>query len=65
MGAEVRMIRQLGTMELGHVVFFLLNHVGRDEDEERIEFGHMDLSFDPVYFPDISSFPSGFAVCAW
>lgn len=42
-------------MELRHVDF-ILNHVGRDEDEERIEFGHMDISFYPMYFPDTSSF---------
>lgn len=23
----------------------VLNHVGRGEDDDRIEFGHMDLSF--------------------
>lgn len=34
----------------------MLNHVGRDEDDERTEFGHMILSFYLMNFPNAFAF---------
>lgn len=34
----------------------VLNHVGRDEDDERIEFGCMHISFYLMNFPNTFAF---------